>query len=90
MEKYTSEMIKDLTAKIIGIATAMKMIVDESDGRLSPEVVKRILVDVLDVRMDAILILDRLRGWEYAAFDVILTQEVKKSLEKRIHEDDET
>lgn len=90
MEKYTSEMIKEIATKIIGIATAMNMIVDNTDGRLSPETVKRILSDLLDVRTDAVLILNRLRGWEYAAFDVILTQEVKKSLENRIHEDEET
>ena len=90
MEKYTSEMIKELSTKIIAIATAANVIVDESDGRLSPKTVKQMLKDMLDVRTDAILILNRLRGWEFAAFDVILTQEVKKSLEKRIHEDDET
>ena len=90
MEKYTSEMIKEVATKIIGITTAMNVIVDESDGKLSPETVKKILWDMLDVRTDAILILNRLRGWEYAAFDVILTQEVKKSLENRIREDEET
>ena len=90
MEKYTSEMIKEIANKIIAIATAANMIVNETDGCLSPETVKRILSDLLDVRTDAILILNRLRGWEYAAFDVILTQEVKKSIENRIHEDEET
>lgn len=83
-------MIKEIATKIIGISTAMNMCVDGNDGRLSPETVKRILSDLLDVRTDAILILNRLRGWDYAVFDAIMMQEVKKSHENRIREDEET
>lgn len=62
MEKYTSEMIKEIATKIIGIATAMNVIVDESDGKLTPETVKRILWDMRDARTDAILIRSRMQG----------------------------
>lgn len=66
------------------------MTASQFGGNLSPNTIKKILAELRNVSTEASLIRNRMRGWEYAVFDVILTQEVKKSLEKRIHEDDET
>lgn len=90
MEKYTSEMINDLLIKIIAIADATNWTVSQFGCNLSPETIKKIALDLRNVSTEARLIRNRMRGWEYAAFEVILMQEVKKSLENHICEDEET
>lgn len=90
MEKYTSEMINDLLIKIISISTAANMTASQFDGNLSPDTIKKILADLRNVSTEARLIRNRMHGWEFAAFEVILMQEVKKNLENHLHEDEET
>lgn len=90
MEKYTSEMVKELLDLIISIATAANVTAEITGGKLSEEVIARILSDLRNARNKAMLIRNRMLGWEYAVFDAIMMQEVKKIFEDNIHEDEET
>lgn len=90
MEKYTSEMINDLLIKIIAISNAANMTASQFGGNLSPDTIKKILADLRNVSTEASLIRNRIRGWEYAAFDVIMMEEVKQKIAHVVHEDDET
>lgn len=89
-EKYTSEMVKELLEDIIGIATAANMIAERHCGKLSEGVIESILRDLRNAKNKAMLIHSRMTGWDYAVFDALMMQEVKKLFEDHIHEDEET
>lgn len=90
MEKYTSEMVKELLDQIISIATTANVTAQMHGGNLEERTVKRILHDLHDARNEAMLIRNRMLGWEYAAFDVIMMEEVKQKFAHIVHEEHET
>lgn len=91
MEKYTSVMIRDLLEELIGVATGASVTAAACGKQpLSQEFMLAVINDLLGLRTQATLILNRMRGWDYAVFDAFMMQEVKKHFEDRIHKDDET